>query len=110
VELESAKKIFLNIADGTQKHSALLKDICEAVAKPKRKTKSKAKKLDEVFDVSYSIYKESVYLDGGAKIFVLEFFGFWPVVRCFSRCWRCRCGVWLFFCCGGSFAGVDCCN
>jgi rubrerythrin len=80
VELESAKKIFLNIADGTQKHSALLKDIYEAVAKPKRKTKSKAKKLDEVFDVSYSIYKESVYLDGGAKIFVLEFF--WLLASC----------------------------
>lgn len=60
VELEPAKTIFLSIANDTQKHSALLKDICEAVARPKRKTKSNAKKLDEVFDVSYTIYREII--------------------------------------------------
>ncbi len=60
VELESAKTIFLSIANDTQKHSALLKDICEVMVRPKKKTKSTAKKLDEVFDVSYTIYKEII--------------------------------------------------
>jgi hypothetical protein len=56
----SAKALLLSIASDSQKHSKTLKGVGENVGKSKTKHKRSAKKLDDVFPLTYSIYKEII--------------------------------------------------
>ncbi len=59
VTLFSAKSILLEAAADSQKHSMLLRDAGEKLAKTNAKSKGYGK-IDEVFNVTYKIYKEII--------------------------------------------------